>query len=211
MRSKYFVTLAAIAIATTCAGARAGDVVTDASYGAFDHSSGTRTLAVTSHGLISDVGIGITFSKCDDPVIGPNGTNCIGHGDAFSSEIVFQLTNPAGRTVSLVDASTYIRGPGSGRVQVIFDDQASTMVGGIVSSGTFRPRGLLSGFNGDDMYGNWTLTIRDTTGLDPLEYFSSQLAFNGASISPVPEPATGVMLGVGLLGVFAARRRNQCS
>ena len=109
-------------------------VATDSTYGMFDQSSGTRTLNVGG-GQVTDVNISITFSKCADFSIGPNGTTCLfaGNPNPVNSEIVFRLTNGLGTTVNLVNEFTYSNAngfPGLGRLTIEFDDEASSVVGG---------------------------------------------------------------------------------
>lgn len=203
----------AVLAALTLAGAaaQAGVIVSDSTYRPFDGSSGSVLFNVTSHGAIKDLDITIDFSKCDDPKIGPTGTECIGTGRGFPSEIEFRLMGPNGYgTVTLVAPATYRTG--SGRVTVTFDDEAATQVGPDLASGTYRPVGPLSMFDGRDMFGTWSLLIRDISGGDPLEYFSSTLAIDdgaGPVPVPVPEPAMAGMLGIGLLGMCAVRRRRR--
>jgi hypothetical protein len=194
--------------------ARATVVATDSLYVNFDGTSGTRTLNVTQHGTIQDLNFSIEFSKCDDPPIGADGTDCIGTGESFSEEIIFRLSGPNATLVSLVELDTYSsERPGVGRVTVIFDDEAATTVGGGVESGSFRPIGSLAGFDGIDMFGDWNLYIEHSSefGGDPLEYFSSSLDITftpaGPGPAPVPEPASLAILGLGLLGMGAARGR----
>jgi len=193
------------------AGAQAGVILTDSTYRLFDRSAGGVQFNVTGHGAISDINLTIDFSKCDNPPIGPDGRECIGTGLAFPNEIEFRLIGPEGYgAVDLVRLGTYTSG--SGRVTVSFDDEAAAQVGGQLAGGSYRPVEALSAFDGRDMFGTWTLFIRDAGAGDPLEYFSSTLEIIGGSEPepvPVSEPGMAGMLGIGLLGMCAVRRRRK--
>lgn len=190
-------------------GACAAVVATNTSYGNIDGREATRALKVTTRGTVLDLNLMVEFSKCDDPPIGPDGDACRGTGVPFENEFILRLIAPNGESVDLVQAFTTYqqgsRGSGAGRVSVIFDDEAASAVGPRVRAGSFRPAEALAVFDGMDMYGSWTLYLRDFFTGDPLEFFSARLEMDYA---PVPEPATLAVLGLGLLGMRVARSKG---
>ena len=167
---------------------------TNSEFGTVDANSFTRTFDISSPAAITDVEILIDFSKCDDPAPSPTDAGCLGTGRSFNREIEFQLTSPSGTiTVNLVSASSDLNDAHNGqtpghRVSVTFDDQATTVVGGsLLQCGRLQPAGRLAAFNGQDPNGTWTLTVRDTVGADPLQFYSATLCINETcpSISPL--------------------------
>lgn len=201
---------AAILTSLVSAGACAAVVATNTDYGNIDGREAMRALKVTTRGTVLDLDIAVEFSKCDDPPIGPDGDACLGGGVPFENEFALRLVAPNGDSVDLVRAfATYqqgSRGTAAGRVSVSFDDEAASAAGPRVREGSFRPAGTLSAFDGMDMYGSWTLYLRDFFTGDPLEFFSARLEM-AYEPAPVPEPATLAVLGLGLVGIAAVRRR----
>jgi Proprotein convertase P-domain len=186
---------------------------TNNTFGSVDAGSFDRSVNVGGVGTISDVRIAIDFSKCDDPNPGPAATGCIGAGDSFNEEIVFQLTSADGTTVDLVTEFTYSGQEPGARVLVLFDDDAATQVGGpLLLNGTFSPVGSLSDFIGEDADGTWTLRVEDTVSQDPLQFYSFTLCINEegecAGVTQVPAAATLLLLGLGLTTLGWIRRRR---
>ena len=75
-------------------------------------------------------------------------------------------------------------------------------------SGSYQPVGSLSEFNGSDLAGDWVLSLRDETqwadGVTDLLSWSINGTIDTAS---VPEPATMLLLGSGLIGLAGFRRK----
>ena len=67
-----------------------------------------------------------------------------------------------------VELSTDNGGSGDNFTNTIFDDDATTLItaGTAPFTGTYKPEGLLSTFNGISMLGNWTLLITDDSNID---------------------------------------------
>ncbi|MEM8809027.1 MAG: proprotein convertase P-domain-containing protein [Cyanobacteria bacterium P01_G01_bin.38] len=83
----------------------------------------------------------------------------------YTSDLQISLIAPNSQTVSLVAGKG---GNGDNFLQTTFDDVAPVAVAQATPpfTGTFRPEGQLSTFNGLDPNGTWTLRILDTAAQD---------------------------------------------
>ncbi len=100
----------------------------------------------------------------------------------FDGDLVLELIGPDNTTVTL---SNRRGSSGANFVDTVFDDQAATSIttGVAPFTGSFKPEGLLSAFNGKFAAGTWTLKVVDQAGIDTgnLTGFEMQMAF-----PPVP-------------------------
>ena len=190
--------------------------LTNSTPGLFDASSGTRSVTVTGAelgydtGIITDVNISINFAKADGESFDPPYPG----GTPFHNEIHFHLTGPSATLVHLIEPNSW----GAGSVQfdgtITFDDAGALVVnfGPDPVAGTYRPTGpgTLGDYNGELALGAWTLFIQDTVGLDALRFRNFDLEIT-TEAAPVPEPASLLLLGSGIAGAFARRKRRMAA
>ena len=97
----------------------------------------------------------------------------------FLSDLVVSLTSPAGTTVVLISSSC----GELMNIDATFDDSAENFVcgGDPAISGTVKPLGSLSAFEGESILGEWTLQIEDNAASDggALVDFSLEVCIEG--------------------------------
>lgn len=84
----------------------------------------------------------------------------------WTGDLFVSLQSPTGTVVDLIPLSFSCS---ENDLDVVFDDAAGSAFSSECSSpivGTFTPAMPLSGFNGENVSGNWTLTVSDNAGLD---------------------------------------------
>lgn len=174
-----------------------------------DIGSAAYTVDVGGSGeSITDVNVELVFGKSDAEC------NTIGSDDnsGYATEIAYRLVSPLGTSIALIendsgDAGSGVVNPSYSNddvttplnTTVVLDDAASDLVGsnpsGAPVDGAFMPIQSLSGLNGEDPSGTWTLTGYDSSESDPLCHQSFQLTVTTANNVYVetntPKPQSG--------------------
>ncbi len=97
----------------------------------------------------------------------------------FLADLVVTLTSPLGTQVTLIASSC----GELKNVDATFDDDAPNFIcsGDPAIQGTIKPLGALDSFNGESIFGEWTLTVEDNAASDggSLKAFSLQVCVEG--------------------------------
>lgn len=162
---------------------------TDTPLGIWDYNTTTSTINVTDNESITDLNVFVNLTH------------------TFMADLDIYLIHGA-TTIQLFDQ---YGGGGDNLTNVLFDDEASSYiysVGAPFGPGLFKPGvGLLSSFDGMDIFGNWTLSIYDNYGIDSGTLYTFRIEGNAVP-SVIPEPATILLLSSGLLGLGGLRFRK---
>jgi subtilisin-like proprotein convertase family protein len=120
---------------------------TDVPVDVLDNATVTSTLVVRDAAAISDVNVTLDITH------------------TYDADLEVYLVSPTGTRVELF---TRVGGWGADFTGTTLDEEAATSIadGAAPFSGTFRPEGLLSSFDGEDPNGTWTLEITDTMTAD---------------------------------------------
>jgi len=136
-------------------------------------------------GPINDLNFRFGGSACSAGI----GSTTVGLDHTFVGDLVISLRSPSGTVVQLFNR----RGAGGNNLcNVIFDDAANTAISSITSAsapftGTYRPEGLLSAFNGQNPNGTWRLTVQDAAGVDIGNIRAFSLIVVGPNLPPTCE------------------------
>lgn len=162
-------------------------------------SSLSSTITVPDNFLLTDVNVAIDLAAFE------------------SSDHVISLTSPGGTTVQLFNQNCNL----GFDIIMTFDDEAGSGLGACDPINgndglSFQPVSLLSGFDGQNANGTWTLNVSltRTTFAGETSLRAWSLTLDGRPDgSPIPEPATFSAAALGLLGLAAygyrRRRRGQ--
>lgn len=124
----------------------------------------------------------------------------------YDGDLWITLISPTGTSVLL---SANRGGSGNNFSNTLFDDEATRAIaaGNAPFSGSFRPDGRLSAFDGQDAFGIWTLRVADQASADVGRISGWGLELTGVT-NNVPEPTSLALSALALAGLAAARRRR---
>ena len=100
---------------------------------------------------------------------------------SWMSDMDIYLKSPNGTVVELTTGNG---SSSDGYINTVFDDAAGTAItgGSYPFTGTYSPEGSLADFNGEESYGDWTLTITDQANGDGGNLNSWSIEVTGAEI-----------------------------
>lgn len=124
----------------------------------------------------------LDVSGFTDPIDDVNVTLSLGH--TYNDDLDVFLISPTGTRVELF---TDVGGASDGFFSTTLDDEASSPIttASFPFTGTFRPEGLLSDFNGQFANGTWTLEIADDQSRDTGQLLNWSLNISAAGGEPV--------------------------
>lgn len=133
----------------------------------------------------------------------------------YTADLIITLISPSGKAVTLFQRRG---GSGDNLTGTTFNDEATTLIrnGSAPFSGSFRPDAALSGFDGLNPVGTWTLSVRDAGRLDvgTISAVSLDIATNpadsasGQAMGVADDPFTSGPVTVGGPGVAASFSTN---
>jgi len=188
-----------------------------------DGETYVNTISLTGGTTVLGVTLTVDFTKCNDTLAS---STCTAPGNPFNNEFFMKLEHD-GTIIDLTELYTFtVSEPPSGmgqRAVVTFDDAALDLIGStngsVPEDGDFQPIGSLASFLGGTAAGDWKLAITDTDPQDPtwLTSWTINVETDEPIVVPPPppppptavsEPGTLAILGLGVIGLGIARRRQ---
>ena len=129
----------------------------------------TSLLTITDNYVLSDVNVRLSINH------------------TYDADLDIYLVSPTGITVEL---STDNGTSGANYINTVFDDEAATAItaGSAPFTGSYRPEGLLSAFDGQHSVGTWKLFVRDDAAADTGTITAWSLTLTPVATCDVPVP-----------------------
>ncbi|MEQ8904128.1 T9SS type A sorting domain-containing protein [Ekhidna sp.] len=160
-----------------------------------DGGTGTLTIDVpnTSFGfgaIITDINVTLHYDKTDGTCAAP------GTGNSFHDEHGFEIESPDGGIITIFSTGTFAGATdiSPGIIQTFDDESSAPIPGGVPANGTYIPESALSGFDGIDPEGTWTIRATETAGGDPLCVIGASIEITVEIPTSSPGDASGLAL-----------------
>lgn len=157
------------------------------------HDSTDVPVSITDNNTVTS---DLTVSDLDTNITDVNVKLNINH--TFDADLTVTLFSPSGTPILLF---SNVGGGGDNFTNTTLDDEAVVPISSASApfSGAFRPQGLLSGLDGEDPNGTWTLQVTDGASLDTGSLTAWSLEISVAEPTALTD-ATGAYAFTGLAG-----------
>ncbi|HKQ52672.1 MAG TPA: proprotein convertase P-domain-containing protein, partial [Pyrinomonadaceae bacterium] len=143
-------------------------------------------------GRISDLDFKLGGSSCSTDAL----STSVGLNHSWVGDLVVTLKSPQGTVVTLIDRAGGVNNEGHNFCNTTLDDEsAGSSIEGITPeqapyTGTFKPAGPLSAFDGENPNGTWTLNVSDRAAEDTGSLRTFSLVITPYTCSTTITPAT---------------------
>jgi subtilisin-like proprotein convertase family protein len=138
-------------------------------------------------GSVAAVSFRIDGATCNADI----GSTTVGVDHTWVGDLIFNLTSPSGRTVTVINQAGGAFNSGNNFCQTVLDDDAANSIQNVLVAdapytGTFSPANPQAGFVGDAGNGTWNLNVSDAAFFDTGSVRAFSIDISGFDCTPAP-------------------------